>query len=65
VIEVTPASEGRFEGVVAPQAVREARPFSGWLELLEIIESTLASPASSSLAAANKGTRDQRRPDRQ
>lgn len=41
-LELTPAAEGRVEGYVGSVA-GDQRAFSGWLELLRILEADVAS----------------------
>lgn len=38
VVELHPTGTGRVEGVVIPEETGETQPFSGWLELLRLLE---------------------------
>jgi hypothetical protein len=38
VLELTPAEQGRVEGALVREGNDERQPFSGWLELLRLLE---------------------------
>jgi hypothetical protein len=38
VVELHPTGAGGVEGIVIPESTGEAQPFSGWLELLRLLE---------------------------